>query len=334
MANRPELTDFAQKLNQVLSDAQSDCTEAVGVFQFGKRNLHVRACPLSRFRPRDGALVVAKNEDWPTYDLLLLDEKVGLTCPPSLELGPYGFAREMEDLGWLVTVNRADKMLVAMDKATRTTVCIGPRSMAPRHHAEFLRGVAHWHSHLSGNFLAHGGGVSRDGRGVLIFGKGGAGKTTLVNHCRKSGWSFLGDNVLEIEMNGNLVGSALVYPTLKIREALETRTPGPHQEWDAENQKTIHFLGRDHQSMHVSELVPITFGVFLTADATARPRTMSPGEGLFALGPDSLSQFPGFGREVLHKAKLLTHSLPLRLLPRAPLEELERSLAERLDIAP
>lgn len=330
MAFRPELTDFAEKLDEVLSEAQSDCTERVGIYQFGKRNLEVRASPISRFRPRDGALVTASNSDWSTHQLLILDEEIGLTCPDSLELGPYGFARHMEDLGWLVTFNRTDSMLVAMDTTSRTTVCLGPRFMAPRHHAEFLRGVAHWHSHLSGGFLVHGGAVSRDGRGVLIFGRGGAGKTTLVKHCRESGWRLLGDNVVEIEPNTEGFGACLVYPTLKIREPFEQHISGPYQEWDSENQKTIHFLGQDNRGIDFGEVIPIKFGVLLTADVAAEPRKIPPGEGLFELGPDTLSQFPGFGKQVLEKTKLLSRLLPLHFLPRGALDELEHFLTEGL----
>lgn len=48
-----------------------------------------------------------------------------------------------------------------------------------------------------GDFLLHGGGIARDGMGVILFGSNGSGKTALVLHaCLRHGWAFLGDDLV------------------------------------------------------------------------------------------------------------------------------------------
>lgn len=55
----------------------------------------------------------------------------------------------------------------------------------------------------------HAAGVSRAGRGWLIIGEGGAGKTTLAAALNADGWELLGDDVIPVTHDGQLLGIGL-----------------------------------------------------------------------------------------------------------------------------
>lgn len=57
--------------------------------------------------------------------------------------------------------------------------------------------------------VLHAAGVSRTGRGLLLIGSGGAGKTTLAAALNASGWALLSDDVIPVTLEGHLLGLGL-----------------------------------------------------------------------------------------------------------------------------
>lgn len=55
----------------------------------------------------------------------------------------------------------------------------------------------------------HAAGVSRAGRGWLLIGQGGVGKTTLATALNAHGWELLGDDVVPVTTDGQLLGIGL-----------------------------------------------------------------------------------------------------------------------------
>ncbi len=54
--------------------------------------------------------------------------------------------------------------------------------------------------------VLHAAGLSQSGRGVLLIGQGGAGKTTLAAALNAEGFGLLGDDVIPVNLDGQLVG--------------------------------------------------------------------------------------------------------------------------------
>lgn len=57
--------------------------------------------------------------------------------------------------------------------------------------------------------VLHAAGVSRAGQGLVLIGVGGAGKTTLATALNTQGWSLLGDDVIPVTLDGQLLGLGL-----------------------------------------------------------------------------------------------------------------------------
>ncbi len=57
--------------------------------------------------------------------------------------------------------------------------------------------------------VLHAAGVSRDGRGILLIGKGGTGKTTLATALNARGWALLSDDTIPVTLDGKLLGLSL-----------------------------------------------------------------------------------------------------------------------------
>lgn len=72
--------------------------------------------------------------------------------------------------------------------------------------AELVEAGCHVASRL---LVLHAAGVSRDDQGILLIGKGGAGKTTLATALNARGWALLSDDTIPVTLDGKLLGVGL-----------------------------------------------------------------------------------------------------------------------------
>lgn len=332
MAHSANIGKIAGALDEILLIAAERCTVGLGTYQLGLRLVTLMADGAVPHAPREGALVRQKGGSRGHHLYLLSSNDLPeLSHLNSLALGAYGFARELQAAGWLVTLDRRRSSLVALHRESRQGFFISKKEIAARHHAEFLRGVAHWHAILDGNLLLHAGAVSRGGRVVLLLGKGGSGKTSLVLRCASSGWQFLGDNVVEIKQEQSGVLAGLVYPTAKVRAGSSQFSHLGEGSLDPENGKYVYFLGKSGIRLGSGSPQPVGYCALLTPETEQEKRLVSAADLLLLSGPDTIAQFPGFERELLARINNLMTRMPVELLPRAPLEELESSLLSSLE---
>ncbi|QQS54337.1 MAG: PqqD family peptide modification chaperone [Candidatus Competibacteraceae bacterium] len=67
--------------------------------------------------------------------------------------------------------------------------------------------LVEWGCDINSRLLVlHAAGLSQSGRGVLLIGQGGSGKTTLAAALNAEGFGLLGDDVIPVNLDGQLVG--------------------------------------------------------------------------------------------------------------------------------
>jgi|RhiMetdeSRZDD1v2_1073273.scaffolds.fasta_scaffold45961_1 HPr Serine kinase C-terminal domain len=184
-----------------------------------------------------------------------------------------------------------------------------------------------WH-HDQGAEVIHAALISKNGEGVLLAGKGGAGKSTAALACLEAGFHYLGDDYIGLEAcdHGTFVGHSLYSVTWFMADHL-TRFPRliPHAIYPErpEQEKTLVplsqiFPGRLVSSARIHALVLPR----VTGNSSARIRPASKGDALFALAPSSILLRPSSGARTLDKLARLAEQVPCYWL------ELGRNLNE------
>jgi hypothetical protein len=82
----------------------------------------------------------------------------------------------------------------------RAWYCVADRSALPDYEVcTPMRFLLHWILAARGLVFTHAASVGRNGRGVLLVGRGGAGKSTTALACHLNGLEFLGDDYVAVE---------------------------------------------------------------------------------------------------------------------------------------
>lgn len=133
--------------------------------------------------------------------------------------------------------------------------------------------------------LVHGAVVGMGGRGVLLAGPGGSGKSTTTFACLQAGMQVVGDDYAAVDFPGGPARAWNLFRSIKVGE----REAGPG--------------GRDHRrTLLLGEDLPGSATEMLEVSAVLLPRvtggphssvaTASPAEALRALAPSTLLQTP------------------------------------------
>lgn len=142
-----------------------------------------------------------------------------------------------------------------------------------------------WFNHI-GVPLVHAGLVELQGRGVLVGGQAGAGKTTTCLACLEDGQGFLGDDLVAVD--DNLCGYSLYATTFltperrKAASFLGSDWLEPRYPWE---EKCLTYLWPDHQSQ-LRRSVEISAVVL--PGASMPPTRLSKAQALLRLAPSSL----------------------------------------------
>lgn len=81
----------------------------------------------------------------------------------------------------------------------------------------FLLGSAFGYLMTFRNMVAiHGGAITKNGKGIIVTGESGAGKSTVTNALRTRGYDFISDDVCALSDNGKKMHINLAYPQAKL----------------------------------------------------------------------------------------------------------------------
>ncbi len=164
-----------------------------------------------------------------------------------------------------------------------------------------LRSILHWWMRRHGRLLIHAGAVGCGGKGVLLVGKGGSGKSTSALVSMLKGWNYLSDDYCLLAAEGtprvySLYNSAkLTADHLRNFPALGAGVSNPAELAD---EKALIYVQNHMPDRMISELpVHMILLPRVTGLPETRLRPASPSDALRALAPSSLFQLPGTGRD-------------------------------------
>lgn len=178
-----------------------------------------------------------------------------------------------------------DTSLVLWDDERRLACCwfAGVSGVTRWDRAAPLRTAFHFALASSDRQLVHGAVVGTGGRGVLLAGPGGSGKSTTTLACLQAGMEVVGDDYTVVEVVGRRAWN--LYGSVKVGE----REPGPH---GRDDRRTL-ILGEDLPGAATESLV---LAAVLLPRVVGGPRSTvclaSPAAALRALAPSTLLQAP------------------------------------------
>src|ERR1700730_1261225 len=148
-------------------------------------------------------IIKATEESWAGYPQLFSDKslefRVIVSDDESLERGSDAMACRAQGHLLHIISDPANFVICDMDKGF-AVIQLAPATARDR---EFFRYyfllntlyIMLWHSHLT---AVHAACVARNGRGVLLCGESGAGKTCLSFACARRGWDFVTDESVSL----------------------------------------------------------------------------------------------------------------------------------------
>jgi len=171
----------------------------------------------------------------------------------------------------------------------------GPDVFPPWEPGAPLRVFLHWAYAEQGRRLAHAGTLGRDGKGVMLAGAGGSGKSGTVLAGLIHGLSSVGDDYVLLDIDDGVTAYP-VFSTLKQdpagfdRLGLDARVRRRPLNWQGKHQFTIRELAPDGiaERLDIAAILLPRIG----AGAT-RIEPASAKEALLALAPSALYQMPG-----------------------------------------
>jgi hypothetical protein len=195
------------------------------------------------------------------------------------------------------------------------------RGIAPYETAAPLRAILHWWLAARGRRFIHGGAVGNDGGGVIIVGRGGAGKSTSCLACLaapEAGLRYAADDYALLE-EGPQPRVHSLYASAKLRTDQFWRVPRladlaarPHGADDAKAILLLH----DHFPERLIASFPLRAVLVprIVGGPATRLRPTTPGIALTALAPSTIFQLAGADGAALRAMCGVVERVPSYLL--------------------
>jgi hypothetical protein len=196
---------------------------------------------------------------------------------------------------------------------------LGPDRVPWWERAAPLRTALHWGLQRPGRLLAHAGAVGVRGRGVLLAGPGGSGKSTAAIAAMLGGFDYLGDDYVMLDLSATEPIAQSLYATAKLDPATGSLLPELRNVLSGGNA----FDG-DKAVLNVAALYPERLRASLPLAAIVLPRISphgesrllpgSPADALRAIAPSTIYQVPYDGGSALRPLAELVRRLPVHVL--------------------
>ncbi len=268
-------------------------------------------------------LVVAPTESTgmtaPDLEVAIFDSASTATpmIPPAWTGYHYGAKGEIvgfNDDRIRTTYQPGVDILNVYDRASsRAVYWVAEPSIIPWWETSFpLRSILHWHLAPTASQPVHAGAVGRGGRGVLVVGNSGAGKSTSTLACLRSGMQYCGDDYVLVDVDALVVHS--LYRTAKLEAHNTHRFPELTSRIvnadRLDTEKAMVLLDAD--SPQIVSCLDIE--AIVMPQVTGRRDTellpVSPARALSVLAPTTSFHLPGYGAEVFTKLNRLVRSRP------------------------
>lgn len=277
----------------------------------------------------------------PTFRLSLAifdGERSGVSLPRApWTRGDYdvrGIIAGWNDLRWHTVIDPSRGGLRMLDRENRRAVCFFPSAEAALQQGFTtpLIGILAAFCRDLPLQIVHAGAVGSAAGGVLISGKGGAGKSTTVAACLDGGLDVAGDDLVLVELGAAPRIHSLL-STLKLEPSALARLPRLNRLAAGSEvlprEKHLLWASRAGRQALQREL---PFSAILLPHVTMQPHSelhpISPAEALRSLAPSTLQLLPGSDSESFAKLARLVRRLPCyRLDAGTELDKLARLIA-------
>jgi hypothetical protein len=198
-----------------------------------------------------------------------------------------------------------DTSLMLWDDERRLACCwfAGVHGVTRWDRAAPLRTALHFALAAPGRQLVHGATVGAGGRGVLLAGPGGSGKSTTTLACLEAGLQIVGDDYAAVELVGGRARAWNLYGSIKVGE----RDGGP----DGRDDRRSLILGEDLPGAPTEalDLAAVLLPRVVGGPSSSLSRAHH-ADALRALAPSTLLQAPHEERPSLGLLADLARSLP------------------------
>ena len=227
-------------------------------------------------------------------------ELVALAVPPpplaDSDVDAHGIVPALEGTGVRLVRDAATAGLQVLDLESGTGVMVTMTAPADWEHAAPFRSFLHWTAAARGCLLVHAASVAQPGgRGALLLGPGGSGKSTTTLTAVAAGWVTAGDDYVLLDPTAPRVGARALYGTAKTKADAQVALPvlaGASRSWTTDDgSKHVHHLGEAHPHAFAAQ-VPVDVLVVMRRDGGSDVAPAAPSEALAAVAPSTIFQLP------------------------------------------